>query len=93
MDRLKNNLANQTIRLSQYFNNNIKLSKNYSFYRFLQSVFSKKKNNINFIIKYRKRLLSEEHILKSHINTIVLEKKLSIDKFQNININESLNDL
>ena len=93
MDRLKNNLANQTIWLSQYFNNNIKLSKNYSFYRFLQSVFSKKKNNINFIIKYRKRLLSEEHILKSHINTIILEKKLSIDKFQNININESLNDL
>jgi len=93
MDRLQNNLANLTIRLSQYFNNNIKLSKNYSFYRFLQSVFSKKKNNINFIIKYRKRLLSEEHILKSHINTIVLEKKLSIDKFKNININESLNDL
>ena len=93
MDRLKNNLANQTIRLSQYLNNNIKLSKKYSFYRFLKSVFSKKKNNINFIIKYRKRLLSEEHILKSHINTIILEKKLSIDKFQNININESLNDI
>lgn len=93
MDRLKNNLANQTIRLSQYLNNNIKLSKSYSFYGFLKSVFTKKKNNINFIIKYRKRLLSEEHVLKSHINNIILEKKLSVDKFQNININESLNDI
>ena len=93
MDKLKNNLANQTIQLTQYLNNNIQLSKTYSFYGFLKSVFTKKKNNINFIIKYRKRLLSEEHVLKSHINTIILEKKLSIDKFQNINLNESLNDI
>ena len=93
LDRLKNNLANQTIQLSQYFNNNIKLSKSYSFYEFLKSVFTKKENTINFIIRYRKRLLSEEHVLKSHINTIILENKLSIDKYQNINISENLNDI
>lgn len=93
IDRLKNNLANQTIRLSQYLNNNIQLSKSYSFFGFLKSILNKKKNNnINFIIKYRKRLLSEEHVLKSHINNIILEKKLSVDKYQNININESFND-
>ena len=48
-------------------------------------------NNINFLIKYRKCLLSEENFLKSHINNIMLEKRLSIDKYQNINLLGSVN--
>ena len=82
----KNNLANQTIKLSKLFKNKIKLKKEYNFYDFLKSVCSSKINNINFLIKYRKCLLSEENVLKSHINNILVEKKLSIDQYQNINL-------
>ena len=92
LDISKNNLVNQTIKLSQYFNDNIKLNKKYSFYNFLKSIFSQKINNINFLIKYRKCLLSEEHVLKSHINNIILEKKLNVDKYQDISFIDSFNE-
>ena len=85
-DIFKNNLANQTIKLSKLFRNKIKLQKKYSFYDYLKSVCSSKVNNINFLIKYRKCLLSEENFLRSHINNILVEKRLSIDKYQNINL-------
>lgn len=86
LDIFKNNLENQTIKISKLIKNNIKLKKRYSFYEYIKTVFSPKINNINFLIKYRKSLLSEEYFLKSHINNIMLEKKLCIDKYQNINV-------
>ena len=75
-----NNLANQTIKLSQLFCNKFKLEKKTTFMNYFKSICSSKSNNINFLIKYRKSLLSEEHLLKSHLNNIVLEKKLNTDK-------------
>ena len=92
---LKNSLVNQTIKLSQLYTNtnSVKLKKKYSFYSFLKSFCSSKINNINFLIKYRKCLLSEEHFLRSHINNIMLEKKFNIDKYQNINIDDSLEEI
>ena len=86
---LNNNLANQTIKISQLFINKMKFKKQYSFIDFIKSIFSSKINNINFLIKYRKSLLSEENVLKSHINHIVLEKRLSVDKHQNLDLKES----
>ena len=88
----RNSLANQTVKLSQLFNKNIKLKKKYSFFAFLKSLCSSKVNNINFLIKYRKCLLSEEHFLRAHINNIVLEKKINLDKNQNINLFDSINE-
>ena len=88
---LKNNLVNQTIKISQLFSNKVNLKKKYSFYEFLKSICSTKINNINFLVKYRKCLLSEEQILKSHINNIILEKKINVDKYQNLTIVDSIN--
>ena len=94
VELLKNTLINQTIKISQLFTHrSIKLKKSYSFSGFLKSLCSSKVNNINFLIKYRKCLLSEEHVLRSHINNIVLEKKFSIDKFKNINVDDSLDEI
>ena len=86
----ENNLANQTLKLSQYFRNKIQLERKTTLINYFKSICSSKVNNINFLIKYRKCLLSEEHVLKSHINNIMLEKRLYLDKLQNIydNINE-----
>ena len=91
-DLFKHNLASQTLKLSQLFTNRIKLKKQYSFFDYMKTICSSKINNINFLIKYRKCLLSEEHLLKSHINNIMLEKRLSIDKYQNINVIDSINE-
>ena len=91
-DLFKHNLASQTLKLSQLFTNRIKLKKKFSFLDYIKSICSSKINNINFLIKYRKCLLSEEHLLKSHINSIMLEKRLSIDKYQNINVVDSINE-
>ena len=91
-DLFKHNLASQTLKLSQLFTNRIKLKKKFSFLDYIKSICSSKINNINFLIKYRKCLLSEEHLLKSHINSIMLEKRLSIDKYHNINVVDSINE-
>jgi hypothetical protein len=88
----RNSLVNQTMKLSRLFNNKIKLKKKYSFFIFLKSLCSSKFNNINFLIKYRKCLLSEEHMLRSHISHIILERRFSVDKSQNINVNYSFDE-
>jgi hypothetical protein len=85
-DLIDNNLANQTIKLSQLFANKIGLKKEYSFLKYIKSICSSKINNVYFLTKYRKGLLSEENFLKSHINNIMVEKQLCVDKYQNINI-------
>jgi hypothetical protein len=81
-DVIDNNLANQTMKLAQLFSNKIKLKKKYSFFKYIKSLCSSKKNKVHFLTKYRKCLLSEENFLKSHINNIMVEKHLYIDKYQ-----------
>jgi hypothetical protein len=80
-DLINNNLANQTIKLSQLFANKIKLKKKYSFLKYIKSICSSKINSLHFLTKYRKGLLSEENFLKSHINNIMVEKHLYLDKY------------
>ena len=80
-DLINNNLANQTIKLSQLFANKIKLKKKYSFLKYIKSICSSKINSVHFLTKYRKGLLSEENFLKSHINNIMVEKHLYLDKY------------
>ena len=80
-DLINNNLANQTIKLSKLFANKIKLKKKYSFLKYIKSICSSKINSVHFLTKYRKGLLSEENFLKSHINNIMVEKHLYLDKY------------
>ena len=70
------------MKLAQLFSNKIKLKKKYSFFKYIKSLCSSKLNKIHFLTKYRKCLLSEENFLKSHINNIMVEKHLYIDKYQ-----------
>ena len=50
--------------------------KNFSYMDFLKSlIFRKEKESYNFIRIFRKHLLSEEHLFKSHIKIIFLEKQ------------------
>ena len=54
-----------------------------------------KKGTTGFVIKFRKHLLSEEHLFKSHIKTILLEKEFSTNKNkgESTNVFECFNEL
>jgi hypothetical protein len=66
----------------------------FSFLDFLKSLlFKNHRNNHTFIAIFRKHLLSEEHLLKSHIKMIFLEKKCKFDGNENSNFLECFNEL
>ena len=70
------------------------MKKYFSFLDFIKSFFIKQdKGSHNFLTLFRKHLLSEEHLLKSHINIILLEKKYKICNEECTNIYECYNDL
>ena len=50
-------------------------------------------NNINLISQFRKKLLSEEHLFKVHINLYLLEKIFQIDEPYKFDVNELFNNL
>ena len=55
--------------------------------------FKRNKGSHNFLITFRKHLLSEEHLFKNHIKIVLLEKKYKIGKNENTNILESYKKL
>ena len=55
--------------------------------------FKRNRGSHNFLITFRKHLLSEEHLFKNHIKIVLLEKKFNIDKNENTNILESYKKL
>ncbi len=66
----------------------------FSFLDFLKSaIFKKRKDYHNFITIFRKHLLSEEHLLKSHIKMIFLEKNSNFNGKENSNALECFNEL
>ena len=67
--------------------------KHFSFYIFIKYLCFEKKGSTNFLIKFRKHLLSEEHLFKSHIKTILMEKEFSSKTEQSTNIFECFNEL
>ena len=72
----------------------MKLVKNLSFIYFLKSHFIKKyKGSTDFIIKFRKNLLSEEHFFKSHIKNSLIYKQYELDKSQYISFIDCFNNL
>jgi hypothetical protein len=66
----------------------------FSFFDFLKSImFKRTKGNHYFISIFRKHLLSEEHLLKSHIKMVFLERKHNLSGEENTNIVECFNEL
>ena len=66
-------------------------------FAFMDSVrsccFKRNRGSHNFLITFRKHLLSEEHLFKNHIKTVLLEKKYNMNIEENTNILESYNEL
>ena len=72
----------------------IKRKKSFSLLLFTKSMFFKKeKQNNKYLTLFRKHLLSEEHLLKSHINYVLLEKKYNLNDNAITNIYECYNEL
>ena len=95
----KNSIAridHKTIRFRQITNKDkdrLKSIKNLNFFIFLKSLCFDVKSSIRFIIKFRKHLLSEEHLFKSHIKTILLEKEINSKTEESTNVFECFNEL
>ena len=72
----------------------IKKEKYFSFLHYLKSlIFKFDKERQYFLTTFRKHLLSEEHLLKSHIKMIFLEKQQNIGGEENTNVLECFNEL
>ena len=56
-------------------------------------IFKKEKTNYHYIHLFRKHLLSEEHLLKSHITIVLLEKKCKINEDETTNFFECYDKL
>ena len=79
---------------------NKKEIKEISFIKFLKDIIMENKKGSNyFLIKFRKHLLSEEHLFKTHVKIILLEKQYYFNKNSNsysnnnINVYECFNEL
>ena len=71
----------------------MKSVKKLSFFAYLKSLCFDKKGTIPFISKFRTHLLSEEHLFKSHIKTILLEKEVTNKSGDSTNVFECFNEL
>ena len=72
----------------------LKSIKSFTFIDFLKSIIVKRsKGNHYFISIFRKHLLSEEHLLKSHIKMVFMEKQHNFHGEENTNILECFNEL
>ena len=72
----------------------LKALKYFSYIDYLKSLmFKKEKESHNFIRIFRKHLLSEEHLFKSHIKILFLEKQHNFSGEENINALDCFNEL
>jgi hypothetical protein len=92
----KNSIAKIDHKINDFKQKNkekMKSMKNLNFFIFLKSSCFEVKGSTNFLIKFRKHLLSEEHLFKSHIKTILIEKELNSKTAENTNVFECFNEL
>ena len=93
----KNSIAkidHKTLKYKKINNKeNFKSVKKLSFFIFVKYLCFEKKGSTSFLIKFRKHLLSEEHLFKSHIKTILMEKEFNSKTDQSTNIFECFNEL
>ena len=71
----------------------LKSVKKLSFVAFVKSLCFDKNGSIQFVSKFRKHLLSEEHLFKNHIKTVLLEKQVNNKNADNTNVFECFNEL
>jgi hypothetical protein len=64
----------------------------FEFFKFFLC-FKRKERKMDFLDNFRKKLLSEEHLYKVHINLYLLEKIFQIDETYKFNFNELYNNL
>ena len=67
-----------------------------TFFKFLKDIiFENTRGSNYFLIKFRKHLLSEEHLFKSHVQTVLLEKQCKLNNNNNntTNVYECFNEL
>ena len=84
LEKKSNNTLDEKIRKIKHF----------SFIHYIKSfVFKADKERRYFLSTFRKHLLSEEHLLKSHIKMIFLEKQHNIGGEENTNVLECFNEL
>jgi len=80
--------------LDLLYGENARKAKRLTFIDFIKSLFfNRDKGSHHFLTLFRKHLLSEEHLLKSHINMVLFEKKYNINDEENTNIFECYNEL
>ena len=71
----------------------MKSLKKLSFIAYMKGLCFDKKGSVRFVSKFRKHLLSEEHLFKSHIKTILLEKEVTNKSGDSTNVFECFNEL
>ena len=64
-----------------------------TFIDYIKSIVLKNEDNHHFLSLFRKHLLSEEHLLKSHISMVLLEKKCISEMNETTNVYECYNEL
>ena len=85
---------NKAKTISDISDTKLKSIKAFTFFDYLQSmIFKRRKGNLYFISIFRKHLLSEEHLLKSHIKMVFMEKQHDFHGEENTNILECFNEL
>ena len=73
---------------------NINESKTFSILAYTKSlIFKKNKQKYQYLTLFRKHLLSEEHLLKSHIKMVLFEKKYNLNDDETTNVSECYNEL
>ena len=65
----------------------------FEFFKYIIICKKRSDHNITLITKFRKKLLSEEHLFKVHINLYLLEKIFQIDEQYKFGVNELYNNL
>ena len=75
-------------------NKGFERSKSFNIIDYTKSlIFKKTKKNYHYLKIFRRHLLSEEHLLKSHINIVLLEKKYKLSDEATTNLFECYNKL
>ena len=75
-------------------NHRFLLKQDFSFFYCLKIICIKgRRYTINLLIDFRRKLLSEEHIFKSHLTEILLEKQYKIKSKQDISLNNVYEEL
>ena len=75
-------------------NHQFLLKQDFSFFYCLKIIcLRRSRYNMNILIDFRKKLLSEEHIFKSHLTEILLEKQYKIKPKQDISLNNVYQEL